>query len=116
VVAVRKPVVFVCVLGLLMMQAWALLPDPTRIAAHVIEKRGDTNLDKTIRCNQDPDAELWFNPVTDRYAKLCNIDGTWFIVILLSVGVILTGIPKEKLKRKDQVEKYLANRDYERWN
>lgn len=90
----------------------ALLPSLEPWVAHVAEKRGSANVDRTRACRDDGSARTFYNPVTGRTGKVCLIDGTWFVVILDAGGRIITGFPKEKMANFEQVVQYMKNAGY----
>jgi hypothetical protein len=55
---------------------------------------------------------MFFNPRTDRYAELCFMDDGKYGIRILEEGREITVFVKNKLKRLEQVLKYLENKGY----
>jgi hypothetical protein len=56
---------------------------------------------------------LFVNPTTNRYGTVCQIEGTWGVVITDQAGHEITSFVKNKMTRFDQVITYMRNAGYE---
>jgi hypothetical protein len=64
-------------------------------------------------CNSAPNMHLFYNPTTQRSAKVCLLDGKFGIVITDAMGREVTAFLKNKMTRFTQVVKYLSNQGYQ---
>ena len=108
-----NPILLIVIILIVISILLPLLPDVQQPwVAHVESKRGLSNVQKTSKCDKDPSAYLFWNPITQRYGKVCMINGQWFVVILDAAGRIITGFPKEKMADFAQVIQYMKNTGY----
>lgn len=77
---------------------------------HAIERHGETAI-KAASCIEDPNSHIFFNEQTNRKGYACMIDGRWAVAITEN-GRKVTAFFKEKLKRLDQVIRYMENTGY----
>jgi uncharacterized protein involved in response to NO len=83
---------------------------------HAIERHGALAEEAANCINDNGVAFSMQNPTSNRVAEVCNEPGTskWFIVIVCAVtGAVITCFKKDKLKRREQVERYLSNGGYQ---
>lgn len=75
--------------------------------------RHGTEADTARQCLNGRGGHLFYNPTTNRYATACDIDGIWGIVVTDAYGREVTAFLKNKMKRFEQVLKYMRNQGYE---
>lgn len=79
---------------------------------HALERHGSAASD-TINCiNQGKTIQIWYNPSTNRYAKICMVGDKFGIGIFTDLGDVVTSFVKDKMTNIDQVMRYLTNAGY----
>lgn len=79
---------------------------------HAIEKHGSDAWLAAQTCGSHNYSVKMFNPETSRVAFVCLTERGWGVVIESLDGSNVTAFIKEKMKRIEQVVKYLQNRGY----
>lgn len=98
-------------LGLLALAgALALVVDAPVTHANL---RHGAEADTARQCLDGRGGHLFWNPSTNRYGVVCDLNGLFGIVILDEAGREVTAFLKNKMKRFDQVLKYMRNQGYE---
>jgi hypothetical protein len=88
-----------------------LMRDVALDISHATERHGS---DATIarQCLDGRSSQLFLNPKLDRKATVCEIDGAWGVVITDRAGNEITAFLKNKMRRFEQVLKYMQNQGY----
>ena len=84
--------------------------------SHALERHGREALLVSECLQRGGEIQLWFNPVTNRHAQICQIDPEKF-GIRISINDLkdtVTQFIKNKMRRIEQVERYLTNGGYTR--
>jgi len=78
---------------------------------HSVAKHG-TKAIIARACQSSDQTYLFFNPTTKRKGIICKIGNSWGVLILDEAGREITAFMKEKLKRFDQIVRYMENAGY----
>lgn len=111
----RVSVLVLVLLGLAVLLA-VLGPAMAEVSAPVVShanERHGTEADTARQCLNGRGGHLFWNSTTNRYGVVCDLDGLFGIVILDEAGREVTAFLKNKMKRFDQVLKYMRNQGYE---
>ena len=81
---------------------------------HALERHGREALMVSECLQRGGEIQLWFNPLTNRHAQICQIDLEIFGIRISANDLkdTVTQFIKNKMRRIQQVEKYLTNRGY----
>ena len=84
--------------------------------SHAIERHGKDATMVSECLQRGGQIQLWFNPVTGRHAQICQVSPTLFGIRISKNNLKddVTLFLKNKLRRIEQVEKYLTNGGYTR--
>jgi hypothetical protein len=80
--------------------------------AHAVQRHGQDAVAVRECLDKHGQIELWFNPVTGRHARVCQIQDALFGVQITKGDREITSFVKDKMRCLDQVRTYLANRGY----
>jgi hypothetical protein len=96
-------------LGLLILLATAVI-----LSVHAFARHGE-DAERVRACmDQDGYIQIWYNPLLDRYLRVCEIRGGKFGIQVLQLdddGIWheITSFVKNRMKNLGQVERYLQN-------
>lgn len=104
----RFPVKFLFLLFVLALAFAALV-----YGTHAVERHG-SDATAVRRCLENGGGiENWFNPETNREATICQLQDGRYGIQIHRFGREVTSFIKNKLRRLDQVQRYLSNRGYQ---
>ena len=94
---------------------WGLLPAFPMQSTHAMSGHRKEAV-AALRCKPDDNLVVFQNVRTNRLGYIClTTGGRWAIVICCAIsGYIVTAFIKNKMKRKEQVYKYMENAGYKK--
>lgn len=84
--------------------------------SHALERHGHDAILVSKCLQRGGEIQRWFNPVTGRHAQVCQIDPEKFGLRISTNDLkdTVTQFIKNKMRRIEQVERYLTNGGYTR--